>query len=56
MLRRKIGLKTTLRRETRKKLASTSSREIMARTRKRLSNLLSMSNKILPLRRRRKTK
>jgi hypothetical protein len=55
MLRRKLGLKTTLRRETRKKLVPTSSRETMARIRKSLSNLLSMLNKILPLRRR-KTK
>jgi fructose-1,6-bisphosphatase len=56
MLRRKLKLKTTLRRGTRKKLASTLSRETMARTRKSLSNLLSMPNKILPSRRRRKTK
>jgi hypothetical protein len=39
-----------------KKLVHTSSRETMARTRKSLSNLLSMLNKILPSRRRRKTK
>jgi hypothetical protein len=37
------------------KLAPTSSRETMARTRESLSNLLSMLNKILPSRRRRKT-
>jgi hypothetical protein len=55
MLRRKLELKTTLRRGTRKKLAPTSSRETIARTRKSLSILLSMPNKILPLRRR-KTK
>jgi hypothetical protein len=56
MLRRKIGLKTILRRGTRKKLAPTSYRETMARTRESLSNLLSMLNKILPSRGRRKTK
>jgi hypothetical protein len=56
MLRRKLGLKTTLRRGTRKKLVPTSSRETMARTRESLSNMLSMPNKILPSRRRRKTK
>jgi hypothetical protein len=48
MLRRKLGLKTTLRRGTRKKVAPTSSRETMAKTRKSLSNLLLMPNKILP--------
>jgi hypothetical protein len=56
MLRRKLGLKTTLRRGTAKKLESTSSRETMARTKESLSNLLLMLNKILPSRRRRKTK
>jgi hypothetical protein len=56
MLRRKLRLKTTLRRGTRKKLAPTLSRETMARTRESLSNLLLMPNKILPSRRRRKTK
>jgi hypothetical protein len=56
MLRRKRELKTILRREMRKKLAPTSSRETMARTRKNLSNLLSMLNKMQPSRRRRKTK
>jgi hypothetical protein len=54
MLRRRLGLKTTLRRGTRKKLASTSSRETMARTKENLS--LSMPNQQLPLRRRKKTK
>jgi hypothetical protein len=55
MLRRKLGLKTILRRGTRKKLVPTSSRETVARTRESLSIQLSMLNKILPLRRR-KTK
>jgi hypothetical protein len=40
----------------RRKLGPTSSRETMARTRESLGNLLSMLNKILPSRRRRKTK
>jgi hypothetical protein len=52
MSRKKLGLKITLRRGTRKNLAPTLSRETMARTRKSLSNLLSMPNKILSLRRR----
>jgi hypothetical protein len=56
MSRKKLGLKITLKRGTRKNLAPTLSRETMTRTREILSNLLSMSNKILPLRRRRKTK
>jgi hypothetical protein len=56
MLRKKLGLKITLRRGTRKNLAPTLSRETIARARESLSNLLSMPNKILPLRRRRKTK
>jgi hypothetical protein len=56
MLRRKLGLKTTMRRGMRKNLVPTSSKETMARTMKNLSNLLSMPNKILPSRRRRKTK
>jgi hypothetical protein len=56
ILRRKLGLKTTLRRETRKNLTPTSSRETMARTRESLSNLISMPNKILPSIRRRKIK
>jgi hypothetical protein len=56
MLRKKLELKITLRRGTRKNLAPTLSRETMARIRKSLSNLLSMPNKILPSRRRRKTK
>jgi hypothetical protein len=54
MLRKRLGLKITLRRGTRKKLAPTSSRETMARTKESL--ILSMSNQQLPSRRRRKTK
>jgi hypothetical protein len=56
MSRKKLRLKITLRMRTRKNLAPTLSREIMVRTRESLSNLLSMPNKILPLKRRRKTK
>jgi hypothetical protein len=56
MLRRNLGLKTILRRKTRKKLVPTSSRETITRTRESLSNLFSIPNKILPLRRSRKTK
>jgi hypothetical protein len=56
MSRKKLGLKITLRRGTRKNLAPTLSRETMARTRESLSNMLSMPNKILPSRRRRKRK
>jgi hypothetical protein len=54
MLRRRLGLKTTLRRGTRKKLAPTSSRETMTRIKESLS--LSMPNQQLPSRRRRMTK
>jgi hypothetical protein len=53
---KKARAKDNIEKGTRKKLAYTSSRETMARTRKSLSNLLSMLNKILHLRRRRKTK
>jgi hypothetical protein len=56
MSRKKLRLKITLRRGTRKNLAPTLSRKTMARTRESLSKLLSMPNKILPSRRRRKTK
>jgi hypothetical protein len=54
MLKRRLRLKTTLRRGTRKKLAPTSSRETMTRIQESLS--LSMPNQQLASRKRRKTK
>jgi hypothetical protein len=54
LILRRLRLKITLRRGTRKKLAFTSSRETMARTKESLR--LSMPNQQLPSRRRRKTK
>jgi len=55
MLRRRLGLRTTLRRGTRDILAQISSREThMARTKERIS--LSMPSLLLPSRRRRKIK
>jgi hypothetical protein len=52
----KARVKDNIEKGNEEKASAPSSRETMARTRENLSNLLSMLNKILPSRRRRKTK